>query len=419
VLAHDAASDSAAEGESALGRCIACPPEVFASDYWSRRPLLSPAASLPTGGFADLLDAAAVDELVAEHGLRVPFARMARDGSVLDAARFTRGGGAGATIGDQLADDRVLVRMAEGATLVLQALHRTWPPLVRFGARLAAELGHPVQINAYVTPPQNQGFAPHYDVHDVFVLQIAGSKRWTIHEPVLADPLPDQPWESRRDEVAARAAEDEPVLTAQLQPGDALYLPRGVIHSAQAMGATSIHITVGVHPITRRHLVEQLVRAAIADPELRSSLPMGLDLTDPDVLGPHLHQTTVALREAIAAVPAEAVAEGIAAQLRRDTRPEPIGPLAQLAAASTVRASSSLRLRHGLRYRLRVEPAGIRIELTDRTVTLPPEAERAVKTVLAGARFTPAELAGLSPEQQLATARLLLREGLVRPAPTA
>jgi bifunctional lysine-specific demethylase and histidyl-hydroxylase NO66 len=416
VLAHDAA---AAEGESALGRCIACPPEVFAADYWSRRPLLSPAASLPTGAFADLLDASAVDELVAEHGLRVPFARMARDGSVLDAARFTRGGGAGATIGDQLADDRVLVRMAEGATLVLQALHRTWPPLVRFGARLAAELGHPVQINAYVTPPQNQGFAAHYDVHDVFVLQIAGSKRWTIHQPVVADPLPDQPWESRHDEVAARAAEDEPVLTAQLQPGDALYLPRGVIHSAQAMGATSIHLTVGVHPITRRHLVEQLVRATVDDLQLRSSLPMGLDLTDPDVLGPHVQQTAVALGAAIAAVPAEAVAEGIAAQLRRDTRPEPIGPLAQLAAASTVTGSTSLQLRHGLRYRLRVGPAGIRIELTDRTVTLPAEAERAVKTVLAGARFTPGELAGLAPEQQLATARLLLREGLVRPAPIA
>ncbi|MDT4996725.1 MAG: bifunctional lysine-specific demethylase and histidyl-hydroxylase, partial [Pseudonocardiales bacterium] len=111
MLAYDAAT---AEGESALGRCIACPPSTFASEYWSRRPLLSPAASLPPGGFADLLDAAAVDQLVAEHGLRVPFARMARDGTVLDAGRFTRGGGAGATIGDQLADDRVLVRMAEG-----------------------------------------------------------------------------------------------------------------------------------------------------------------------------------------------------------------------------------------------------------------------------------------------------------------
>jgi len=60
-------------------------------------------------------------------------------------------------------------------------LHVAWPPLVTFGSELAAELGHPVQINAYVTPPQNRGFAPHYDVHDVFVLQIAlNTIRWRL-----------------------------------------------------------------------------------------------------------------------------------------------------------------------------------------------------------------------------------------------
>ena len=101
---------------------------------------------------------------------------MAKNGSVLSTATFTRSGGVGAGITDQVADDKVLAQLSDGATLVLQALHRTWPPLVRFGSALAAELGHPVQINAYVTPPQNQGFSAHYDTHDVFVLQVAGTK---------------------------------------------------------------------------------------------------------------------------------------------------------------------------------------------------------------------------------------------------
>ena len=73
---------------------------------------------------------------------------------------------------------------ADGATLVLQALHRTWPPLIEFTQQLAADLGHAVQVNAYVTPPQSRGFDDHYDVHDVFVLQVSGEKRWRIHEPV-------------------------------------------------------------------------------------------------------------------------------------------------------------------------------------------------------------------------------------------
>ena len=89
---------------------------------------------------------------------------------------------------------------------MLQALHRVWPPIIDFCQQLAADLGHPVQANAYVTPPQNQGFDDHYDVHDVFVLQVAGRKRWSIHAPVHPAPLRNQPWTDRRDAVR-RAAE--------------------------------------------------------------------------------------------------------------------------------------------------------------------------------------------------------------------
>src|SRR4051794_27617011 len=144
-------------GGTALSRCAASDHTSFAEQQWGRAPLLSRAAELPAP-FDDLLDAAAVDELVSQRGLRTPFLRMAKEGQVLSTGTFTRGGGAGASIGDQAADDRILARLDDGATLVLQALHRTWPPLVTFASRLSDELGHPVQINAYITPPGNRGF---------------------------------------------------------------------------------------------------------------------------------------------------------------------------------------------------------------------------------------------------------------------
>ena len=227
----------------ALSRLVCCDTADFADQYWSRRPLLSRAQALPSN-FADLFGAAAVDELISQRGLRTPFFRMAQDGTVLPAGRYTRSGGAGAAINDQAADDRVLDLLAGGATLVLQALHRTWPPLVHFAGTLARELGHPVQVNAYVTPSQNRGFAAHYDTHDVFVLQVAGAKRWSVHAPVVPAPLPSQPWQDNAAAVAARATEP-PQIDAVLEPGDALYLPRGYIHSATALGTTSIHLTVG------------------------------------------------------------------------------------------------------------------------------------------------------------------------------
>ena len=104
-----------------------------------------------------------------------------------------------------MSSDAVLRLFADGSTVVLQGLHRLWPPLIEFADQLAADLGHPTQVNAYITPPSSRGFSPHYDVHDVFVLQVAGEKHWRIHEPVLADPLRTQPWTDRAAEVAAAA----------------------------------------------------------------------------------------------------------------------------------------------------------------------------------------------------------------------
>ena len=144
---------------------------------------------------------------MSERGLRTPFLRVAKAGSTLGDREFTAAGGIGAGVADQVSDDKLVRLFADGATLVLQGLHRTWAPLAHFSQGLAADLGHPVQVNAYVTPPQNQGFADHYDVHDVFVLQTHGRKRWRLHRPVHDAPLRDQLWTDRNAAVEAAATQ--------------------------------------------------------------------------------------------------------------------------------------------------------------------------------------------------------------------
>ena len=327
--------------QPALDRLIGIGVEEFACDYWGRQELLTPAGAAVGGsgfgaGFSDLLDADAVDELVSERGLRTPFLRVARDGTTLGDATFTAPGGVGATIADQVSDDSLVRLFAEGATMVLQALHRVWPPVVTFCQRLAADLGHPVQANAYVTPPQNQGFSNHYDVHDVFVLQISGEKRWVIHEPVHPAPLRHQPWTDRRRSVEKRAAE-EPVIDTVLRPGDSLYLPRGFLHAATALGGVSTHLTLGVHSWTRYGLAEQLVqlalRAVAEDPEARASLPVGVDLSDPSDLAEDLEVIRGRLIDVLRDADASALASALAPLARSAQRAAPIGPLHQLQAA--------------------------------------------------------------------------------------
>jgi lysine-specific demethylase/histidyl-hydroxylase NO66 len=354
---------------------------------------------------------------VSTRGLRTPFLRMARQGRVLDAKRFTRPGGAGAEIADQVADDKVLREYAEGATLVLQGLHRTWPPLVDFGAQLAADLGHPVQVNAYVTPPSSRGFDAHYDVHDVFVLQVSGEKRWMIHPPVHADPLRTQPWEQHQAAVDARAAE-EPALDTVLRPGDALYLPRGWLHSAEALGDTSIHLTVGIHALTRYALVEALLALAADTPELRASLPLGVDLADPDALAADLKTTVEALTERLAQARPADVAPRLRTRLEGGTRPEPVRPLAQAAAAAAADATTAVRRRAHLRYRLERAGDDTALRLPDRTLTLPGNCHDAVRALLDGGVHRVGELPGLDTPDAVVLVRRLLRESVVVPGTT-
>jgi lysine-specific demethylase/histidyl-hydroxylase NO66 len=397
----------------ALRRCAAVEPDEFAAGYWASRPLLSRAADLPSG-FDDLFSLAAVDELLSRRGLRTPFLRVAKDGKVVESSRFTRSGGAGAEVADQIADDRVLDLFASGHTLVLQALHRTWPAIIDFANQLTAELGHPVQVNAYITPPQNTGFSAHYDVHDVFVLQVAGEKRWVVHEPVHPAPLRDQIWTQHRAAVAARA-EEEPVLAEVLRPGDSLYLPRGFLHAAEALGDVSAHLTIGIHPVTRYALVETLTALAAEVPELRGSLPLGVDATDPGQLTEDLAATAEALAGWLRRADPAAVAERLRRRQTEAVPPAPIAPLAQAAVAAAADADTVVRLRGGVTYRLASTGDHVIIEWSGRRLSLPPNTEPAVKAMLAGEPLAVADLPGLDAADQRTLARRLLREAIVVP----
>ncbi|MFF2716004.1 cupin domain-containing protein [Streptomyces sp. NPDC058011] len=317
--------------------------EEFARDVWARKPLLTRRPS----DFSDLFSTTAVDELISRRGLRTPFLRVAKDGATPPESTFTSPAGVGATIADQLDDTALWRAFADGATLVLQALQRTWGPVADFAAGLSAELGHPVQANAYVTPPQNRGFDAHYDVHDVFVVQIEGAKRWLVHEPVHPDPLRDQPWTDHRSAVS-EAARGEAHLDAVLEPGDVLYLPRGWLHAAEAQAGVSVHVTLGIHVWTRYALAEQLAQAALAalrdDPRMRSTLPLGVDGPDGEL---------DAVRELLIAAVTKADSAPLFHRARRgQERPAPLGPLAQLAAVDGLGPDTPVRLRAALEARL-------------------------------------------------------------------
>jgi lysine-specific demethylase/histidyl-hydroxylase NO66 len=315
-----------------------------------------------------------------------------------------------------VSSDAVLRLFADGSTVVLQGLHRLWPPLIEFADSLAADLGHPTQVNAYITPPSSRGFSPHYDVHDVFVLQVAGEKHWRVHAPVLADPLRNQPWQDRAADVAA-AAEQEPVIDAVLRPGDALYLPRGFIHSAKALGAISAHLTVGVHSVTRWAAAESaldLVRTLAAeDPQLRTSFPLGLDLADPDGVRDDVAAVIAGLRDWLGRVDPAQVADRLRAQTWAQVRPEPVAPLAQSTAAAALTDDVVLQLRRRLRCVLRDGADGqVTLLAGRRSHSFPGEVRAALSALLAAGELKIGDLPGLDAADRLALARRLVTESV-------
>ncbi|XP_036590397.1 ribosomal oxygenase 1 [Trichosurus vulpecula] len=141
---------------------------------------------------------------------------------------------------------------------------------------LQEHFGSMVGANAYLTPPGSQGFAPHYDDIEAFVLQLEGRKLWRVYKPrEQAEELPQFSSPNFGPQGLGK-----PVLQEVLEPGDLLYFPRGFIHQAVCEpGVHSLHLTLSTFQRNSwGDLLEPLLPAALQaameeDVEFRRGLP--------------------------------------------------------------------------------------------------------------------------------------------------
>jgi hypothetical protein len=227
---------------------------------------------------------------------------------------------------------------------------------------------------------------------------------------VLPDPLERQAWGGRAEEVGATAA-GPAALDVVLSPGDALYLPRGWLHSAAAQGERSLHLTVGIRALTRYAIVEELLALAADDLRLRATLPFGLDVTDPDAVEPEVTEAVEALRAWLTTADPAAVAARLRDRDWPASRPAPIGPLAQLDFAERLTVGDRIAVRDGLRWQLIEDgPEHVVLRLVGRTLTFPAYCAPAVRMALGGGVLRVGDLPLDDDEDRLVLARRLLRE---------
>lgn len=261
--------------EDALGFLIApVAREDFLARHYEREALIN--IRNEPDRYAELLTLAALDHFIASADLREGMVdltnhreRIERDSYIDEAGRVSR-----AAIAEEY---------LRGATIILPQFHESMFNLGEFCRALEEVFSCHMQTNIYLTPQSddgtgNQGFPPHYDNHDVFVLQISGAKAWRIYGTPVTIPFRGERFEPGQHEAGPVTQE------FTLKAGDCVYIPRGVMHDAVNVGdEPSLHITAGLITKTWADLLlESISELALTSPDFRRSLPAGFANRDFD-----------------------------------------------------------------------------------------------------------------------------------------
>jgi len=234
------------------------PTAEFECEYYEQRPIHIRRETFPY--YAELLSVADLDTVLGTHSARHPEVSLVRGDGDVSSSEYTNKDG-------RIQPLEVVRQFDRGATVIFRQLQRRVPTLARLCAELGRHFSSRVQTNVYLTPPEAQGFAPHWDTHDVFVLQVSGTKRWSIYDTKVRLPLRGQHF--KRGTPPGDLSDE-----FELRPGSAVYLPRGLMHSARSTDRASLHITLGITAFTwAEFLLESINAAALEEESLRRNLP--------------------------------------------------------------------------------------------------------------------------------------------------
>ena len=356
--------------------------------------------------YSDLLSTGDIDWALTTLGLSVPEVNITRADATITATDFAYGTG----LVDPVAATRLF---ADGATIILSNLQERLPKLADFCRALEKVFSARVQTNIYLTPAHSQGFKAHYDGHDVLVLQVEGTKEWRIYDTPVALPLADQGFDPHDVPIGA---ETDRFL---LEPGDMVYVPRGLTHDAVSTDQTSLHITTGLMVRSWADLLTEAVRMMAHDNvEFREALPPGFTDEGYDV-GPAIEKFAALLAK-VASADLEPVLQEFREDFIGSRLPRVHGQMAELARMADLNAASRLIARPNLIYRLMVVPGKgdeddtVAVSCQGAVISLPAFAREPLAHALSGQAFSLTELPGdLDEAGRAVLVRRLLREGLV------
>jgi hypothetical protein len=355
----------------------------FCDAYYEKKPLVITRSM--AAYYGGLLTLDAVNAHLGEAHLLSTELRLVRNGDQLDEADYTWPDTSGnRNFADDAVDkEAVFARFYEGYTIGISSYERHSAAVLHLRHDLERVFHAPVVTSVFLAPKKARVSHGHRQQDDLFVLQFAGTKKWTVHNG------------SRKR-----------VLTAKLEPGDLLYLPGGFVHEARSTDAVSGHITFTLQKYTYADLLRQIADNAEASPWLRRSLPVNVQSAA--LQGEFLRQAHHLFDHS----DLPAYLERLHSDFAEDRLPDSTNRLADYVKLQSIATTSRFRRRTGLWPELTNGGGQAVLTFNRKSLEFPAAAAKSIRVMIKSDEFVVSALPG-NRDENLALCSTLVREGFL------
>lgn len=340
----------------------------FCDAYYEKQPLLirrqSPAY------YDGLLTLDALDADLGEAVLLPADVRLVRKGKIVDET-------------EEPDRESVFARFYDGHSIAISAYERHRSAVLHLRHDLERVFHAPVATRVFLTPRNARERRTPHDQDDTFVLQFAGTNHWKVYD-----------------------ASRKRVITATLEPGDFLYVPRGCGREARSADALSGDITFTLEKYTYADLLRQIADNAHASAWLRKSLPADFRSVASD--DEFLRQVHRFFDHA----DLPAYLDRMHSDFAEERLPDTANRLADYVRLPAIGAASRFRTRSAVSHELTNGGGRVVLRFDRKSLALPAAAAESLRFMIDAREFAMSALPG-NGDANLALCRTLVREGFL------
>jgi cupin superfamily protein len=156
------------------------------------------------------------------------------------------------------------VLLAKGFNVILTHIEPLVPSLDAICRDIRSRFSEYSYAGVIVTKGTDGAFRRHFDLEDLIIIQVEGSKRWQLFGPPVANPV--------RGISQGTPPDTAPVFDEVLENGDFMFLPAGNWHHCENGAGTSVHLGIFFGPPTAWHAARRLTTQLLADELFRIPL---------------------------------------------------------------------------------------------------------------------------------------------------